>query len=271
LWYKFPVGNLTVTIAANQLNLDDVMFTYNPYLQASGTGSVSRAERYNSLVYRASSDGAGLALNYKFTSLISLDAFYLSNSKTVSNTQANNGLLSGGMAAGTQLNLGFSKDWKLGLTYVHTYDPASPNLFTVGSPIGNNPFNGGAVTADRFGIETTWNILKWLNFTAWGGYASFNGQGEIDGNPHLNINGASGQAWTWNAGLNFVDLGAQGAVLSLSGGLLPSAFGVDGVTTGTAGNYTPKTTPAVYLIFNPNNYGANDTLWIGVIRSTFTF
>jgi Carbohydrate-selective porin, OprB family/S-layer homology domain len=309
LWYKFPVGNLTVTIGANSLNLDDVMDTYNPYLQSSGTGSVSRAERYNNMVYRSSSDGTGLALNYKFIKEISLDAFYLAKSSTASNPNPikgqTNGLFGGGFAAGTQLNIAPVKEFKFGLTYVHTYDATSPNLFTVGSPIGNNPFNGGSVSADRYGIETTITPFKGINFTAWGGTAQVHGQGYISGNPSLDINNRNGNVWTWNAALNVLDLGIPGSVLSFGGGLLPSAFGVDGIANaaGTAGNYYPKTypgsgsqdrntsyiaqiqyafpigqyiqiTPAMYAIFNPNNYGTNNTsdnLWIGVIRTTFTF
>ncbi|MEI6381802.1 MAG: iron uptake porin [Cyanobacteriota bacterium ELA615] len=309
LWYKFPVGNLTVTIGANSLNLDDVMDTYNPYLQSSGTGSVSRAERYNNMVYRSSSDGTGLALNYKFIKEISLDAFYLAKSSTASNPNPikgqTNGLFGGGFTAGTQLNIAPAKEFKFGLTYVHTYDAVSPNLFTVGSPIGNNPFNGGSVSADRFGIETTITPFKGFNFTAWGGTAQVHGQGYISGNPSLDINNRNGSVWTWNAALNVLDLGIPGSVLSFGGGLLPSAFGVDGITNaaGTAGNYFPKTypgsgsqdrntsyiaqiqyafpigkyiqiTPAMYVIFNPNNYGTNNTsdnLWIGVIRTTYSF
>ncbi len=309
LWYKFPVGNLTVTIGANSLNLDDVMDTYNPYMQSSGTGSVSRAERYNSLVYRSSADGTGLALNYKFIKEISLDAFYLAKSSTASNPNPvngqTNGLFGGGFTAGTQLNIAPLKNFKFGLTYVHTYDATSQNLFTVGSPIGNNPFNGGSVSADRLGLETTFTPFKGINFTAWGGTAQAHGEGYINGNPALDINNRSGNVWTWNATVNFLDLVVPGSVLSVGGGLLPSAFGVDGITNaaGTAGNYFPKTypgsgsqdrnasyiaqiqyafpigqyiqiTPAMYVIFNPNSYGVNttgDNLWIGVIRTTFTF
>jgi hypothetical protein len=313
LWYRFPVGNLTVTIAANQLNLDDVMDTYNPYLQSSGTGSVSRAERYNNLVYRDPYDGVGLALNYKFIKEISLDTFYLAKSNSASNPNPTtsggitntNGLFGGGFAAGTQLNIAPAKEFKFGLTYVHTYDvnpsPAT-GIFTVASPIGNSPFNGGSLDSDRFGLETTITPFKGINFTAWGGFAQVHGQGNIGGNPSLDINNRNADIWTWNAALNVLDLGIPGSVLSFGGGLLPSAFGVDGVTNaaGTKGNYFPTTypgsgsqdrnasyiaqiqyafpigqyiqiTPAMYAIFNPNNYSQNDTLWIGVIRTTFTF
>jgi len=298
LWYKFPIGNLTVTVGANKLNLDDVFDTYNPYLQSSGTGSLARAERYNNLVYRSDTDGTGIALKYNFTKAIALTGIYLARDTTASNPAQGSGLLNGGLTTGAQLDVGLSKEFKFGLTYVYTYDPAgSINLFTGGSPIGNNPFNGGAVTANRYGFETTWTFVPGINFSGWVGYAQMYGQGLINGNPNLLITDRKANAFTWNGALNFVDLGKEGAVLSFGGGLLPSAFGVDGITTGTAGNYTyngggaqdrnssyilqlqyayPITnniqiTPGIYTIFNPNNFPTNNNIYVGVLRTTFTF
>lgn len=333
LWYKFPVGNLTVMIGANQLNLDDVMDTYTPLQGPSGTGSVSRAERYNSLVYRDGSDGAGLALNYKFSKMVSLDGFYLAKSgyannpgsvsnSSVANPLPGNGLFDGGMVTGTQLNFTPNKDFKAALTYVYTYDTnqdGSPNLFTVGSPIGNNPFNCSGfsvaqqnagnvsscgVSASRFGVEANWNITKHINFTPWFGYATMSGAGVINNNRAANINNATAQTWTWNAGFNFPDLGKQGAVLYVGGGLLPSTFSVTGINGNStaSGNYNTsannalfgsgaqdrnasyiaqvqyaypltkniQVTPAFYVIFNPNNM-PTAPLWVGVLRGTFSF
>ena len=299
LWYRFPIGNLTVTIGANALNLDDVFDTYSPYLSSSGTGSLSRAQRYNSIVYRSSSDGTGIALKYKFNDTIALTGTYLAKSSTVGDPTQGNGLLNGGFTTGAQLDFNISKDFKFGLTYVYSYDRNNPNLFTVGSPIGNNPFNGASVTADRAGVAASWNLFQGLNISAWGGYAKVHGQGLINGNPALEVSNRNADVLSWNAAISFVDLGKEGAVLTFSGGLLPTASGVDGITnsTGTAGNYTfngggsqdrnasyigqiqyafPITrniqiTPGAYVIFNPNNYGANSEIYVGVLRTTFTF
>jgi len=337
LWYKFPVGNLTVMIGAAQMNLDDVMDTYTPFQGSSGTGSVSRAERYNSLVYRDGSDGAGLALNYKFSKEISLDGFYLvksgfaNNPGSLSNSSAanpepGNGLFNGGFVAGTQFNFNPNKDFKAAFTYVHTYDTnqdGSPNTFTVASPIGNNPFNcagftianetanNGAgnldtcgVSANRFGLQATWNINKHINFTPWIGYASMSGAGVINNSQKANINNATAETWTWNVGFNFPDLGKEGAVLYVGGGLLPSTFSVTGINGNStaSGNYNTSAnnalfgsgaqdrnasyiaqvqyaypftkniqiTPAFYVIFNPNNM-PTAPLWVGVLRGTFSF
>jgi len=30
-------------------------------------------------------------------------------------------------------------------------------------------------------------------------------------------------------------------------------------------------TPGVYVIFNPNNYAANNNIWVGVVRTVFAF
>jgi carbohydrate-selective porin OprB len=91
--------------------------------------------------------------------------------------------------------------------------------------------------------------------------------------------------FTWNANVSFLDLGKEGAVLTLAGGQLPRAGSVDGTVGRDRGqswivegqyNY-PVTdnisiTPGVYAIFDPNNTNSGeDTIVVGVIRTVFKF
>ncbi len=122
LWYKFPVGNLSVTIGANQTHLEDILDTYNPYLTSSSTGSISRAQRYNYIVYGPTTHAAGLGLKYKFSDQFALNGLYLAkttspgNGNQVSNPTPGFGLFNGSFSTGGQLDFTPYKNLKIGLT-----------------------------------------------------------------------------------------------------------------------------------------------------------
>ncbi|MEY4519302.1 MAG: hypothetical protein RLZZ499_1901, partial [Cyanobacteriota bacterium] len=63
LHYRFPVGEKAdVWVGAEGLDLDDVFNVNNPQLEASGTGALSRFNRYNPLLFRGV-EGAGAGVN----------------------------------------------------------------------------------------------------------------------------------------------------------------------------------------------------------------
>jgi len=283
LFYRTPFGNkMTVWVGANGLDLDDVFQTFNPYLEASGTGSLSRFGRYNPLVYRGPS-GAGAAARYKFNDKFNLTATYLVPGTKDGYSQASDpnegaGLFNGNFSAGVQLAVAPTKKIDIGLTYLHTYEgKGTVNVGQFGSPLSGNPFiPTTAATSDRGGLEISWNLTKKFNMSAWGGFASVNAKGVSNGNADI---------WTWMTNFNLLDLGKQGAVLSLSGGMTPWVTNAHnpGTSEDPDNSYVlqaqykyPLTdnillTPGAYVVFDPNNNSGNDTIFVGVMRTTFKF
>jgi hypothetical protein len=278
LYYRFPIGDrITAWIGTNELGLDDVFNSVNPLLESSGTGALSRFGRRNPLVYRGS-DGAGLGLKYEFSDLFSVTALYLADDDLASDSQQGSGLFNGAFSTGGQLDFSPTDKLELAFTYLHTYQPSGEvNLSgSTGSEIAKDPFDGTAATAERFGLQASWKITDSINFAAWGGYATAEARGGTR-------DGDNADLWTWNANVSFLDLGKEGARLSLAGGMPPKASNVDGGSDDEDTSYIleaqyqyPVTdeiliTPGVYAIFNPNHDRDNDAIWVGVIRTTFKF
>lgn len=289
LYYKFPIGkNLTAWVGASGLDLDDVFNPMNPFLQSSDTGSLSREQRYNPLIYRGT-QGTGGALKYKFNDSVNLTATYLTGVSAADPSPAN-GFFNGAFSTGVQLDWQASKELVFAFSYLHNYQPKAntgrtPNIVNIvggtGSGISQNPFQGAATTSDRFGIAGNWLVGSKFNFNVWGGYAV--AQGQSSDSFGVNREGDQADIWTWNAALSVIDLGKEGAVLTLSGGLPPVAPYVEGSVSDEGTSYIiqaqysyPVTdninlTPGFYVVLNPNNNDNNSTIWVGVIRGTFSF
>jgi hypothetical protein len=276
LFYRTPFGDkVTFWVGASGLDLDDVFNTFNPYLESSGTGSISRFGRYNPLVYRGPS-GAGAAVKYAFSDKFNITATYLADDGDSGNPDAGNGIFNGNFSTGVQLAASPNDNLDIGLTYLHTYQKAGDvNIGQFGSQISGDPFADlSSATSERVGLQLSWNIAKKFNFTAWGGYASASAK-DFDG---------SADIWTWMTNFNFLDLGKEGAVLSLSTGMTPWTSGTDdNAFEDEDSSYViqaqykyPITdnillTPGAYVILNPNNNNDNDAVFVGVMRTTFKF
>ncbi|MBR8831453.1 MAG: hypothetical protein N5P05_000938 [Chroococcopsis gigantea SAG 12.99] len=282
LWYRAPIGPVTVWVGANALNLDDVFVTANPFLADSGSGALSRLERYNNFVYRGPS-GAGLAARFNIGDILNVTGTYLADGATANNPTDNNGLFNGSYSAGAQVGFSFIKAFDLYFTYVHSYQTAArmgSGLFgNVSGLDAENPFNptgasgqNVATSSDRYGLSASWRVLPNLNLAAWGGYATATAE-------QSNRTFSAGdyvELWTWNANLSIIDLFKQGAVLSLGGGLPPKGDRVTSSYVIEAQYQFPINknillTPGFFVVLDPNNNDRNADQWMGVIRTTFKF
>ncbi len=278
LFYRAPIGtpfgNITIWVGANQLNLDDVFITANPFLADSGTGALSRGQRYNNIVFRGPS-GTGAGVRFKVGDVFQVTGAYLAGSGA-SNPEPGNGLFNGSYSAGGQVGFSFIKFADINFVYVHSYQTAADirsGLFgNVSSPLTERPFGNVATTANRFGLQGSAQVIPGvLNIAAWGGYADAQATG---------VNGAIGDdstgIWSWNLNLSVLDLFAEGAALSIGGGQVPRSDKEDGTSYMVEAQYKfPVTkniliTPGAYAIFNANNRN-NDTIFVGVLRTTFRF
>ncbi|NJM86525.1 MAG: carbohydrate porin, partial [Hydrococcus sp. RU_2_2] len=288
LWYRFPVGeSLTVWAGPSGLDLDDVFSTVNPYLADSGVGSLSRYARYNNMVNRGPG-GAGAGAKFEIGEKFYVAATYLADGGDAPDPSEGNGLFNGSFSTGGQIGFLPTEDIELAATYVYSYRTAgSDGLFgDISSSDAEFPFGEDVPTAaHRIGLSASWKITEIIHLGASGGY------GTADAKIGDGLDRGGADLWTWNANVSFLDLGKEGAVLSLSGGLPPKGeYIIDGDVIG--GNNFRRVddqsyiiqaqykfpindnifiTPGAYVVLNPNHDDNNDPLWVGVIRTTFKF
>jgi hypothetical protein len=212
----------------------------------------------------------------------------------VGNPTNGDGLFNGQFATGAQIDYKITDSLGIGATYVHSYfrdDPLASGqsvdiVSATGSRVASDPFFGAPTSRDSYGLSGNWRISDNMNLSATGAYAYAEAQGlDRAGNQR---SGYGADLWTWNAALSFLDLGTQGAVLSIGGGLMPYAPTVtnlpgDPINNDRNAPYQIEAqykypvnknitlTPGFYVIFNPEANGNNARIWVGALRTTFVF
>lgn len=298
VYYRFPSGGLTTWIGANSLDIDDIFDVGNPLLFAEESGALSRFLRYNPLTFRGS-EGKGVGFNYKFNDIFTVRGLYLTD--TGNNPAQGSGLFNGNYSTGGQLGVYPSDSLAFTFTYLHTYFRSGSSDITgstgsyveannqsdqTGTGVARDPFLGAPTIRDSYGITANWRINQTFNLSAWGGYALARAQGsDASGNSRK---GFGADIWAWSASLSVVDLGKEGAVLSVAGGSASNARRIDALTGDLAvpdqdTPYMVETqyryplsdnillTPGVYVIINPDGNNGNNSIWVGALRTTFTF
>ena len=297
LFYRTGIGsNMTAWVGAYGLDLDDIFNVYNPILASGDTGTLSRFNRFNPLLYRAQT-GAGGAFKYSFSKDISATVAYLAGGDRAGDPTYGSGLFNGEFATGAQLDWKITDSLGIGATFLHAYfrGPSSNDdngrqsvniTSSTGSSVASDPFYGAPTTRDSYGLSGNWRITDSINLSATGAYASASAEG-LDKNG-FNRSGYGADLWTWNAGLSFLDLGKEGAILSVAGGLIPQATNVtnrpgDPVNQDLDATYLIETqykfpvnknivvTPGFYVVLNPQGNSNNSAIWVGVLRTTFLF
>ena len=287
LIYTFPIGDsITAHVAAQGLLVDNVFdagstasFAYN---------SVNLFVAYNNLIYDvSSSDGAGVGANILLNDLIQVDLGFFTQEGVSSNPEE--GLFGGDYSAGAQLGLDFGK---LDLSFAYLRSFQSGRRFSdlsgfVGSPAAAFPFledtnsdglrdSRRANSANHYGVQANWRISDGFSLGGYFGLVDAEVEEGDDGNAEI-IN------WLVNA--SFPDLGKEGSVLILAFGLPPKLVDSDGSAieedpdTGYvlsaeyqyAINDNISIVPAVNVLFNPDHNENNDTIYVGRLRTLFSF
>jgi Carbohydrate-selective porin, OprB family/S-layer homology domain len=298
--YRFPIGsNLTATIFANGALHHYYADTINPFFEGGGGGqnAISRFAERNP-IYRIGPLGAGVGINYKFSKNFKLDFGYLSNS--ASNPGDDRGLFNGNYSALAQLVYS-TGGFKLGFTYVRGYERNDLTL------TANNNFNLGGtgttfanlnaaallrgrsfpVESNSFGVEASLRPTPGFIVNGWVGYSDANiiGLGSAD-------------IWNFAVSVGFPDLGKKGNLLGFVAGAEPTLRGTDFAGANLSPAFASRSQDFAYhfeafykyqltdnisitpgLIYLPSvnqNAGipgnnSNDDVFIGVLRTTFTF
>lgn len=285
--YQFkPVENLKIKIDANDGEYQDNVDTLNPYLESSGSGSLSRFGRFNP-IYRQGSGGVGVTAVWDITEKASLSIGYLADEGQNATgagediADPTGGFIEGSYAALAQLTIEPIEQVKVGLTYVRSFDEAG-NVNVTSSTTNDTqrrPFGNGLDTsADHLGFQTTIQAADWVNFSGWVGYTFARTANDADDQ--------SAELLNWAASLQFPDLGAEGNLGYVLFGQpyeIVSAGGafVDPDNAATSyhleAGYKFKVNdniaimPGVIVILNPEHSATNDNIIVPVVRTTFKF
>jgi Carbohydrate-selective porin, OprB family len=296
LQYTLPIFNgskLIVETTGSEFN--ENLYTFNPLLASSGSGSISRFGRYNP-VFRQSGDGAAATADFRLSPEFSFGIGYaIPNGVNISNanavTSANDtgvgsGVFGGNYAGIAQLRYQPSPDLDLGLSYTRSYHNNGAGVTgSTGSSVANNPFNGSPTVASHYSFLASAKLSPGFTLSGWLGLtnASLENGGSITGSADI-INGAITAAFT--------DVGAKGNTLGFIIGVPPKVSSINSSLAANRTRYNPDTalhletlykikvsdnldiTPGVLLITSPESApGAANrgSEFVGTVRTTFKF
>ncbi|MBD2663284.1 carbohydrate-selective porin OprB [Richelia sinica FACHB-800] len=275
--YAFNLGEkIRVKVDATGAELNENVNVFNPDFRSSGTGALSRYGRF-SPIYRQAADGAGITVNVNPDGPFTLSAAYIAQGRNVaSDPSEGNGLFDGGNTIFGQLSFKPNQALNVGFAYARTYQRDSVNLFqSTGSDFANKPFGNSRTKSDNFGLQLTFQPSAKITLGGWAGYTMADA---LTGDT-----GRDADIWYWGATLGIKDFGREGNTLGLIFGQPPKVTGgskiasESGTTYHLEGLYKMKisdnilVTPGLLVIFNPENNDNNDTVYVGTLRTTFTF
>jgi hypothetical protein len=216
---------------------------------------------------------------------------YLANRPNEPQVKA--GLFNGSYNAMAQL--AFYGNWGgIGVGYSHAYITSQDVGVTggTGSALANAPFgNAIASSNDLFNISGFYRIAPNMFIHAWGGYitarAESFGFSNIPnglGGTQLNIvnRGDRADVFYGAVGLTFPDVGGRGNMPGILVGIPPRVSSSD-VRRDRSTAYHIEAfyrfqindnigiTPGFWVVINPENDSRNDTQFVGVIRTYFSF
>ncbi|MBE9035987.1 iron uptake porin [aff. Roholtiella sp. LEGE 12411] len=274
LEYRFPIGEQAVVyLEAEGGDLDDFTDTLNPFFSGSGRGSISRFAQRNPI--HRQGGGAGVGLVYDFSDSISLSLGYVADD--ADDPEVGFGEAEYGAIA--QLNLEPSESLKVGFTYIHSYNSLETGT---GSRRANDPFDdeSDAIIADSFGLQSTFDVNDGLTISGWAGFTHATAI-DLPNDPVANI-------FNWAITLALVDLGSENSVGGIAIGQPPkvtsndfevanqvyadedTSFHLEAFYRFQIDEYI-AITPGLLIITNPEHDRQNDTIYIGTIRTTFSF
>ncbi|MBF2014706.1 MAG: carbohydrate porin, partial [Rivularia sp. T60_A2020_040] len=309
IFYSFPLGNKgNIVVDAVGGSFFDNFNTVNPQFSAATAGALSRFGRF-APIYRASNTGlaagkgAGVSATYKLNDTFTLSAGYLA--RNVEDPGIKKGLFDGSYGALTQLAIQPNKNTTIALTYAHSYFSGAINGVATGdvnvsgsegSAFAATPFgNTIATLANHYGLQTSYRLNPKFVLSGWLGYTQAKAEtssGNVAATNNVN-KGDKADIWNWAVTLAFPDLGKKGNLAGIIFGQPPKVVSNDfgpAVVTPTTNrredsdtsfhlealyryqvNRNISITPGLIVIFNPEHNRNNDTIYQGIIRTTFRF
>lgn len=271
LYYRFPIGGATFFVGPKGLDLDEIADTVTPF-NSTATGAISRFGVRNPAVFRGS-QGAGASVTFNLGSLRAT-AGYLAGDSDAPNPAEGRGVFNGSFSALGQIGF-FSKPFDVAFTYTHKYNRAGDVgiMGGTGSSLANRPFGQATTQADNYGVQVNFKPSPRFQLGGWYGYTKAE-QLRGGGNDATIQNGA--------ITLALADFGRQGNLLGFVFGVPPkvtesdvarnrnTSYHLEGFYRFQVNDFI-SVTPGVYVIMNPEHNNRNDDIWVGLLRTTFSF
>jgi hypothetical protein len=275
LSYTFQTSDRTdILFGTAGVSPNDVGEVLNPF-SSSGSGAVSRFGRRDPATLRAPG-GAGIGIKQEFSEKILGFAGYFVNNEDIAAPEAGRGIFDSSASAIAQLVIEPEDELALAVTYTHTYERNDDvNLMgSTGVEDANEPFEQNATTSDNFGLQANWEVTSGLEIGGWFGYTQAQQKQNGDASATI-LNGTLTFA--------FPDLWAENNLGGIIIGVPPVISGHDDDDLITDDiplhiealyrievNDYIEITPGGFIILNPDTED-NNTLWVGTIRTEFSF
>lgn len=290
------------------LEFNDSIPTLSPF-ESSGSGSISRFGRFNP-IYR-SSTGTGIIVNHRlgreFTvgNRFTLSLGYLVPTGDAQDPSLDRGLFTGSYAAIAQLVYQPTPNLGLGFTYANAYfNTGSGITGSTGSAFANNPFGSNQTinsagnvptSTNQYGVQANIRLNPGLVVAGWAGLTDAQARRTVGATAATRTvrEGDRATIFNWAVGLAFPDLFSEGSLGGIIFGMPPKVTSSDfGLATPTAvsarredrsSSYHLEVfyryrlsdnisiTPGAFVIFNPEGNSANSAIYVGTLRTTFTF
>ena len=292
LLYVFPVSSSITLFAGPKAETSDAFQAITPFA-GEGQESISRFGGYNPVVrVSGGTSGTGLAsaggFIWNLSKKVNLTALYGSVNAALPNdlgfpaTPLGAGLFEGSTIAAAQLTIKPTSSIDIGLNYAysrHELNILATGLSDadLGSILGRNrePVGGG-VTMNSFGGTATWRLSPKFAVSTYGGWIIADAE----------RSNASTTFNSWMLGFHFRDLFKPGNNAGILFGQPLDRDSVSGGARFQTNKATPyhleayyrfkvndniSITPGAFVLFNPEGTKDNDTVGVGVLRTTFTF
>ncbi|MEG3900069.1 MULTISPECIES: iron uptake porin [unclassified Microcoleus] len=292
LLYVFPVSNSITLFAGPKAETTDAFQAITPFA-GEGQEAISRFAAYNPVVrVSGGTSGSGLAsaggFIWNISKKVNLTALYgsvnaaLPNDEGFPATPLGAGLFNGSTVAAAQLTIKPTSSIDIGLNYAHSRHQL--NILAtglsdadLGSILGRDrqPVSGG-LRMNSFGGTATWRLSPKIAVSSYGGWIIADAE----------RSNASTTFNSWMVGFHFRDLFKQGNNAGILFGQPLDRDSVSGGARFQENKATPyhleayyrfkvndniSITPGAFVLFNPEGTKNNDTVGVGVLRTTFTF
>lgn len=290
--YSFPVGDRTTVVLEGFGGIAfDFADTISPldYFNDSASGAISyfgvRNPIYNQVL------GSGIGIRSELSDSFEISAGYLA--PNADDPNPGNGLFNGAYSALGQLVFKPGDRFKLGLTYVNSYNSsdtsAGSNLANVNTFLEGEVGEVVPVTSNSYGIQASYALSDRLIVAGWGGYTTSRVLESVTGENGVSVSQGDQEVWNWAVTLAFPDLLKEGNLGGIVVGMEPKVTDSNIDVTGIADNTDSDTslhveafyqyqlndniavTPGAVWITAPDHDSDNSDVVIGTLRTTFTF
>ena len=292
-FYAFPLSDRTTVVLEGYGGIAfDFADTISPldHFNDSASGAISffgvRNPIYNQVF------GSGIGIRSELSDSFEFSAGYLA--PNAADPSEEEGLFNGAYSALGQLVFKPGDRFKLGLTYVNSYNSSDTstgsNLSNLNSFVTERAGVTVPITSNSYGIEASFNLSDNFIISGWGGYSTRRVLESAEDVNGVNLVSKGDQeVWNWAVTLAFPDLLKEGNLGGIVVGMEPKVTSSTIDIAGEAENTDPDTsfhieafyqyqltdniavTPGAIWITAPDHDEEIADTVIGTLRTTFTF